>query len=63
MDAGNIEAVEYILYTDNLTHIKYGPIEDPIPSTYHESSYHPDYDRSEYCQGCHNMTIAGRMRR
>jgi len=60
MDAGNIEAVEYILYTDNLTHIKYGPIEDPIPSTYHESSYHPDYDRSEYCQGCHNMTIDGK---
>ncbi len=59
VSSGNLEAIQFFLNTDSVLHIKYGPLENPIESGYHESQYHPDYDLSEYCRGCHNMTING----
>ena len=37
--------------------IKYGPIENPEPNTYHTSVYSPLFRRSEICLPCHNLKI------
>ncbi|HIA31630.1 MAG TPA: hypothetical protein EYN82_08675, partial [Candidatus Marinimicrobia bacterium] len=56
---GTLDAIEYFFHTDTVNHIKYGPIEDPIASSYHQSEFNPLYRESEYCMGCHNLTIDG----
>lgn len=50
---------EAIFYFLNAGDVKYGPLQDPIANGAHESQYHPDYDKSEFCRGCHDMTIDG----
>lgn len=37
--------------------IKYGPLENPEPNTYHTSAYSPIFRRSEICLPCHNLKI------
>ena len=32
-----------------------GPIEDPVPNTFHESQYSPLHDTSDFCGGCHDV--------
>lgn len=54
---GDFEAILYFLNTGG---VKYGTLEDPISNIVHESSYHPDYAQSEFCRGCHDLTINGR---
>jgi len=34
---------------------KFGTIADPIPTSAHESEYHPLYPTSEYCAACHDI--------
>jgi len=49
-------AIQFFLNTSDAI---YGSIKDPIPNSFHESEFHPDYDRSEICRACHNLTIDG----
>jgi len=35
----------------------FGPIENPEPSSYHESAYSPMFERSEMCLPCHDLVI------
>ncbi len=51
------EGIQFFL---NPGEIQYGSIKDPLPNNFHESEFHPDYDKSEYCRGCHNLTISGK---
>jgi len=45
---------EYYLNPGN---IKYGNIQNPVSSSYHESEYNPIFSNSGICLPCHNMTI------
>ena len=51
------EGIQFFL---NPGEVKYGSIKDPLPNNFHESEFHPDYDKSEYCRACHNLTISGK---
>jgi hypothetical protein len=35
--------------------IKYGPIENPEPNSYHESQYNPIFSQSQICLPCHDL--------
>ena len=54
---GTFDAIEYFLHTDSISHIKYGSIEDPFESPYHQLEFNQLYRKSEYCMGCHNLSI------
>ena len=53
---GETDVIKFFLNTGD---VKYGTVRNPISNNFHESEYHPDYDNSEFCQGCHNLTIDG----
>ncbi|MEE2877123.1 MAG: multiheme c-type cytochrome [Candidatus Neomarinimicrobiota bacterium] len=53
---GETDAIQFFLNTGE---IKYGSMKNPIPNSFHDSEFHPDYDRSEMCRACHNLTIDG----
>jgi hypothetical protein len=48
-----------IQYTLDPGPVKYGTIPDPEPTSAHEHGYDPDYDRSEVCRQCHDLTVNG----
>ena len=39
--------------------IKFGPIQNPEPTSFHESVYLPIYKESEICLPCHDITVRG----
>lgn len=55
--SGNVK--EEIIFFLNTGVVKYGSLKDPLSNSFHESEFHPDYNKSEYCRACHNLTIAG----
>jgi len=55
-DGQLFETTDFKLFTDGT---RYGTIDDPVDNNYHTSEYHPGYDRSEFCQNCHNLTVNG----
>ncbi len=55
-DEQKFETVDFKIYTDGT---RYGIIADPQENEYHRSEYHAGYDRSEFCQNCHNLTVDG----
>ncbi len=50
------ETADYKLYTKGPL---YGTLEEPQDNTFHQSASHPGYDKSEFCQNCHNLTVNG----
>ena len=50
------ETTDFKFFTDGT---RYGTINDPVDNDYHALGYNPDYDRSEFCQNCHNLTVNG----
>ncbi len=46
-------------YNLNLDGTQYGRIADPVENEFHESAYHPDYGKSEFCRNCHDLFIGG----
>ncbi len=48
--------VDYRLYTKGP---RYGLITNPVENEFHTSEYNPIYDKSEYCQNCHNLSVNG----
>ncbi len=55
-DGQFFETANFNLFTDGT---RYSTIDDPVDNDYHASGYNPDYDRSEFCQNCHNLTVNG----
>ena len=55
-DEQNFETVNFKMYSDGT---RYGIISDPQENEYHSSEYHAGYDKSEFCQNCHNLTVDG----
>lgn len=55
-DEQKFETVDFKMYTDGT---RYGIIADPQENDYHASEYHAGYDRSEFCQNCHNLSVDG----
>lgn len=53
---GKYTDATYYLY---LNGTQYGVIKDPQENNFHPSGYHPGYERSEYCQNCHNLSVNG----
>jgi len=53
---GKYTDATYYMYLDGT---QYGVIKDPMGNDFHASVYHPDYDRSEYCRNCHNLSVNG----
>ncbi len=37
--------------------VKYGTLTDPEPTSAHEHGYDSDYDRSDVCRQCHDLTV------
>ena len=52
----NFETADFKLYTDGT---RYSIIDNPQENLFHESAYHAGYDKSEFCQNCHNLTVDG----
>ncbi len=50
------ETTDFKMYTDGT---RYGLITDPQVNEFHPSASHPGYERSEFCQNCHNLTVDG----
>ncbi|HLF15022.1 MAG TPA: multiheme c-type cytochrome [Bacteroidota bacterium] len=48
-----------IQYTLDPGPVKYGTLTDPVPTSAHEHGYDPDYDRSDVCRQCHDLTVNG----
>ena len=55
-DGQLFETIDFKLFTNGT---RYSTIDDPVDNDYHTSEYHPGYDRSEFCQNCHNLTVNG----
>ena len=51
------ETVDFKLYSSDT---RYGILENPVDNDFHKSVYNSDYDKSEFCQNCHNLTVDGR---
>ncbi len=51
-----IETTDFKLFTDGT---RYSILNDPIENDYHTSEYHTGYDKSEFCQNCHNLSVNG----
>lgn len=51
------ETVDFKLYSSDT---RYGILDDPVENEFHNSVYHSGYDKSEFCQNCHNLTVDGR---
>ena len=51
------ETVDFKLYSSDT---RYGILENPVDNDFHKSVYNSDYDKSEFCQNCHNLTVVGR---
>ncbi len=39
--------------------VKYATLTDPEPTLAHEHGYEPEYDRSDACRQCHDLTVNG----
>jgi hypothetical protein len=52
----SFETADFKLFSDGT---RYSILIDPIENDYHTSEYHPGYDKSEFCQNCHNLTVNG----
>ena len=50
------ETTDFKLFTDGT---RYGILDNPIDNEFHASEYHPGYDKSEFCQNCHNLSVNG----
>ena len=37
--------------------MRYGILDNPVDNDFHKSVYNSDYDKSEFCQNCHNLTV------
>ena len=48
------ETVDFKLYSSDT---RYGILDDPVENEFHNSVYHSGYDKSEFCQNCHNLTV------
>jgi len=48
-----------IRYTVDPGPVKYGTLRDPEPTSAHEHGYDSDYDRSDVCRQCHDLTVNG----
>jgi hypothetical protein len=50
------ETVDFKMFTDGT---RYGILNNPQENEFHSSEYHPGYDKSEFCQNCHNLSVDG----
>lgn len=48
------ETVDFKMYSANT---RYGILSDPMENEFHSSVYHSGYDKSAFCQNCHNLTV------
>ncbi len=52
----SFETTDFKLFTDGT---RYSILNDPVENEYHASEYHSGYDKSEFCQNCHNLSVNG----
>jgi len=50
------ETVDFKMFIDGT---RYSTLNDPQENEFHSSEYHPGYDKSEFCQNCHNLSVNG----
>jgi len=51
------ETIDFKLYSSDT---RYGTLDNPVDNDFHKSVYNSDYDKSEFCQNCHNLTVDNR---
>jgi len=51
------ETIDFKLYSSDT---RYGILDNPVDNDFHKSVYNSDYDKSEFCQNCHNLTVDNR---
>jgi hypothetical protein len=50
------ETTDFKLFSDGT---RFGTLNDPVENEFHSSEYNPGYDKSEFCQNCHNLSVNG----
>ena len=48
------ETIDFKLFSSD---VRYGILDNPVDNDFHKSVYNSDYDKSEFCQNCHNLTV------
>ena len=51
------ETIDFKLFSSDT---RYGILDNPVDNDFHKSVYNSDYDKSEFCQNCHNLTVDNR---